>query len=91
MGTLTETNLEVFDIKEVKERPYEYPDNVHCALNYEMNRNLFAYEREVYTSLDWFGNLGGLFEGFKLLFGLLVIIFNFNFYNNYMVAQLFQY
>ena len=56
-----------------------------------MNRNLILYEREVYTSLDWFGNLGGLSEGLKLLFGLIVSLFNYNFYNNYMVAKLFTY
>ena len=56
-----------------------------------MNRNLILYEREVYTSLDWFGNLGGLSEGLKLLFGIIVGFFNYNYYNNYMVAKLFTY
>lgn len=60
-------------------------------MNYEMNRNLMLYEREVYTSLDWFGNLGGLSEGLKLMFGLLVGLLNYNYYNNYMVAKLFTY
>ena len=56
-----------------------------------MNRNLFKFEREVYTSLDWFGNLGGLSEGLKLFFGLLVAAFNYNYYNNFMVSKLFTY
>ena len=60
-------------------------------MNYEMNRNLMLYEREVYTSLDWFGNLGGLSEGLKLIFGLIIGFFNYNYYNNYMVAKLFTY
>ena len=88
---LTQETQEVFDVVSTKERPYEYFDRVHLVINYEMNRNLMLYEREVYTSLDWFGNLGGLSEGLKLLFGLLVGLFNYNYYNNYMVAKLFTY
>ena len=88
---LTEETYEVFSIVDVRERPYEYFDDVHFAINYELNRSLDVYEREVYTSLDWFGNLGGLFEGFKLFFGILVAILNYNYYENYMVAHLFSY
>jgi len=61
------------------------------VMNYEMNRNLILYEREVYTRLDWFGNLGGLWEGLKHIFGLIIGFFNYNYYNNYMVAKLFTY
>ena len=50
---------------------------------------MIEYDREVYTSLDWFGNLGGLSEGLRIAFGLLVGIFNYQMYNAYMVAALF--
>ena len=73
------------------ERPYEYSDRIHLALNYEMYRNKIFIEREVYTSLDWFGNLGGLSEGLRLLFGLIIGVINYKYYNNYMVAKLFSY
>ena len=56
-----------------------------------MNRNLFKFDREVYSLLDWFGNLGGLFEGLSLFFGLVVATINFSFYKNYMVSNLFMY
>lgn len=55
-----------------------------------MDRNLIRYEREVYTTLDWFGNLGGLSEGFKLFFGTIVALLNYNYYENYMVSNLFM-
>ena len=88
---MTQENQDIFDVIQKGERPYEYTDRVHLVMNYEMNRNLMLYEREVYTSLDWFGNLGGLSEGLKLIFGLIIGFFNYNFYNNYMVAKLFTY
>ena len=56
-----------------------------------MNRNLFNFDREVYSLLDWFGNLGGLFEGLSLFFGLVVATINFSFYKNFMVSHLFMY
>ena len=88
---LTENVFDAFNIVMQGERPYEYSDDVHFAVNFEMNRNLFKFDREVYTALDWFGNLGGLYEGLKLFFGLIVAACNFNFYKNYMVSNLFMY
>ena len=49
------------------------------------------YERTVYNSLDWFGNLGGLSEGLKMLCSVFLWFLNFNYYNNYMVTKLFNY
>ena len=91
MGDLTEEDRQIFDIKYVGDRPYEVEDTVHLCLSYEMNLDLLKYEREVYTVLDWFGNLGGLSEGLKIIFGLGVGILNYSYYNNYMIAKLFQY
>ena len=61
----------------------------HYVIAYEMDRNLYIYEREVYTSLDWFGDMGGLYEGLHLLFGIFVAVLNYNHYDNYMVSKLF--
>ena len=71
-------------------RPYEYLDNVHVALSYEFDRNLVTYEREAYTTFEWFGNVGGLAEGLHLFFGMFVMITNYNFYKVYMVSELLQ-
>ena len=54
-----------------------------------MSLDLKEYDREVYTSLDWFGNLGGLSEGLKIMFSLLIGVLNYQMYNAYMVAELF--
>ena len=87
---LTERNDKIFNIRQVLKRPYEYKDNVHLCLNFEMQLNLIEYDREVYTTLDWFGNLGGLSEGLKILFGLLIGVLNYHMYSAYMVAALFK-
>ena len=55
-----------------------------------MKLDLIEYDREVYTSLDWFGNLGGLSEGLKIMFSLFIGVLNFQAYNAYMVAALFN-
>ena len=88
-GELTKQKDYAFKTSLVGERPYENNDTGHYAIEYEMNRNLFVYEREVYTSFDWFGNMGGLFEGMNLFFGFFVAILNYNNYENYMVSKLF--
>ena len=60
VGDLTADDHKTFNVVQAGERPYEHTDHVHFCLNYEMSRNLVQYDREVYTTLDWFGNLGGL-------------------------------
>ena len=41
-------------------RPYEYFDDVHIAITYEFDLNLYKIDRETYNFLDWLGDLGGL-------------------------------
>ena len=80
-----------FNIVIQQTRPYEYEYNdVHFTICYEMNRNLFKFSREVYTTLDWIGNVGGLYDGLRLIFGLFVLVCNYNYYSNYMTSNLFK-
>ena len=55
-----------------------------------MNRNLFKFVRDVYTALDWIGNLGGLYDGLRIFFGFCVVVCNYNYYRNYMISNLFK-
>ena len=52
--------------------------------------NLATVDREVYTGLDWVGDLGGLFDGLKLMFSSVLAILTYKNYDTYMVAKLFQ-
>ena len=87
---ITQEIFNAFNIVIQQTRPYEYPDDVHFTINYEMNRNLFKFDREVYTALDWIGNVGGLYDGLGLFFGLCVVVCNYNYYSNYMISNLFK-
>ena len=80
----------IFSIKDIGERPYEYWDRVHKSLSFEMSMDLATVDREVYTALDWVGDLGGLFDGMKLIFSLVLAILTYKNYDTYMVAKLFQ-
>ena len=74
LDELTWSNITVFTTETAASRPYEFPDQVHLALAYEMNLNKFKIERTVYTTLDWLGDVGGLMGilfdmgGFLLMF-----------------------
>ena len=80
----------IFSIHDRGERPYEFKDRVHKTLSFEMSTNLATVDREVYTGLDWVGDLGGLFDGLKLMFSSVLAILTYKNYDTYMVAKLFQ-
>ena len=56
-------------------RPYEFPDNVHLQVSYEFDLTLYRVDRDVYSILDWVGDIGGLNEGLYLLFYVVLLFF----------------
>ena len=62
-GWTREDHDDIFIIKEVKKRPYEYFDRVHLQLSYELNLDLTVIDRQVYSILDWLGDIGGRASG----------------------------
>ena len=87
---LTERVQNIFQIKRAGTRPYEFKDRVHISISYEIDLDLVVTERYVYSVLDYIGDLGGLFDGLKLLFIGLIGVFNYNLYSSYMVTHLFK-
>ena len=55
-----------------------------------MNLNMLETEREVYSGLDWIGDMGGLLDGLNAICVLFLGLVNYNLYSSYMVSQLFQ-
>ena len=55
-----------------------------------MSLNLRTYDREVYHSLDWLGDMGGLYDGLRGILALIVGFFTYKKYDTFMVAQLYQ-
>ena len=43
-----------------------------------MDLDLYTVEREVYTALDWLGDVGGLNEGLMIIGSLIVLLFSGN-------------
>ena len=52
-------------------RPYEAFNNVHFQLSFEFDLTLYRIDRDVYSFLDWIGDMGGFFEGI-LVIGFLI-------------------
>ena len=67
-------------------RPYEYYDDVHIAVAYEFDLNLYRIDREAYNLLDWLGDLGGLKEAIMIILGFIFGLFNYHTFEDYLVS-----
>ena len=75
-----------FEVLHQGSRPYEFRDRVHWTIAFEMSLNLRTYDREVYHALDWLGDMGGLYDGIRGIFALIVAFFTYKKYDTWMVA-----
>ena len=60
LGELHMEQDEIFKVLKTGERPYEFYDNTHLSIAFEMNLDRKVIKRIVYTYLDWLGDVGGL-------------------------------
>ena len=47
-------------------------------------------QRNVFSLLDWIGEVGGLLEALFVLFSVLITIYNYKAFENYMVQNLYS-
>ena len=85
LGQLTEEESSIFGISWYSIRPYEYSDDVHTILTYEFDLDMSVINRDTYTSLNLLGDIGGLAEGVYIIFGFIVVLFNYNTFEDYLV------
>ena len=71
-------------------RPYEYFDDVHIAIAYEFDLNLYRIDREAYNLLDWLGDIGGLLEALLIILGFVFGVFKYHAFEDYLVSQLYR-
>ena len=90
MGQLTEIEGDIFGIKPNTVRPYEFFDDVHIAISYEFDLNLYRIDREAYNLLDWLGDLGGLREALIIIFAYTTGLFNYHQFEDFMVSHLYR-
>ena len=70
-------------------RPYEFPDYVHMQLTYEFDLTLYRIDRNVYSILDWIGDVGGLNEGLYVILSLFLSLLNYNTFKHFMIEHLY--
>ena len=77
-------------MKYLETRPYEAYNSALFAVSFRMNMNLVQIEREIYSSLDMFGNIGGLLTALLVIFGSLYKLSASNQFENWLVQNLFR-
>lgn len=86
---LTEQDRRIFRNEFIVNRPYEFPDYVHLQITFEFDLTLYKIDRDVYSVLDWFGDVGGLYEGLYRLFNFIVALFYYRALEHYLIENLF--
>ena len=71
---MTEDSITIFSTKQDGERAYEYKDLTQISISYELDLNKYMIAREVYTVLDWLGDVGGLTEMLSRIGGLIFVL-----------------
>ena len=82
--------MEIFKNRFEKVRPYEFPDRVHTQITFEFDRTLYRIDRDVYSILDWIGDVGGLNEGVKVALGCILMFLQFNNFDHFLIERLFH-
>ena len=71
-------------------RPWEFFDNIHTSVTFEFDLNYYKVDRDTYNTLDWLGDLGGLYEALIIILGFASWIVHFQSLDNYMVSKLYR-
>ena len=71
-------------------RVMPYKNQFHSAITYELSSTNIKYYRQVYSFLDWLGNIGGLYGAVSTIFGSIVFIFQFSGTNMFLMAEMFS-
>ena len=66
-------------------RPYEFIDRVHMQVTWEFDLNLYRVDRDVYSILDWIGDVGGLSEGLVIGLGAILTLLNFKRFEHFLI------
>ena len=90
-GSLTaEFQNDLFKIDQIGIRPYEFPNSVHMSVTYEFDLNLEVIDRQVYSILDWLGDIGGLGEASFFLGTIFLGIFHYGKFEVMLIRELFR-
>ena len=86
---MTEEVGRIFKSEYVGNRPYEFQDNVHLQITFEFDLTLYRIDRNVYSTLDWIGDVGGLSEGLYIILNILLGLFQYKALEHFLIERLF--
>ena len=89
-GDVTEDNRNITTIRPYQTRPYETDDDIQVSIIYERDLDFHRVDREVYSILDWLGDVGGLYEALQIICGIFLYVVNFMQFENFLVSELFK-
>ena len=58
-------------------------------VTFEFDLNLYRVDRDIYSVLDWVGDVGGLYEGIYLSLYVILIFTQFHDFDHFMIELLF--
>ena len=85
-----ENKEDIFKIAQRNIRPYEFDDNVHIQVTWELDLDLTVIDRQVYSILDWLGDIGGLGEACFFLGGGLLLLTQKDQFDSMLVSALYR-
>ena len=90
-GAVTkEEHEDLFKITQASSRPYEFEDNVHISVSYELNLHLTVIDRQAYSVLELLGDVGGLGEALLYIFTFILAFVNYGKFNTMLSRFLFM-
>ena len=80
----------IFKITETSTRPYEFPDNIHMSVTLELETDLIHVDRQVYSLLDWLGDVGGLGDALFWMGKVFIIFYHFRQFDFWLLDKLYK-
>ena len=63
---------------------------MHLAVAYEFDLNMETLDRQVYSVLDWLGDIGGLSEALLFTGGLVIGFLNYGQFMGFLASSLYK-
>ena len=59
-------------------------------MTFELDQNFVVTDRQVYSVLDWLGDIGGLVESLFFIGGIVLMVFNYTYFDYLINSHLFK-
>ena len=63
---------------------------MHVQVTFELDLNFVVIDRQVYSVLDWLGDIGGLVESLFFIGGIVLMVFNYTHFDFLINSHLFR-